>query len=138
MANGRHGPGPAVPGPRLVIRAVPCQPKGTTVHRGFPQNKSIFLPSTLWAGSIWLEISLFCIPLLFGPYLIWFIKSILRPSTFFIRSCRAGPAHRAEGAARVRPRVGPCRAWARPKWRALGRATGLGPYGYLYPKHIQL
>ena len=72
----RHGPGPAVPGPRLVgparpdrrtgpcraspraaltaqarpntPRAVPGRPEGTMGRRAFPQNKSKFPPS-YWA-----------------------------------------------------------------------------------------
>lgn len=60
--NGRHGPRPAVPGPRVVGPcraspraaltaqarpwAVPGRPEGMMVHRAFPQHKSNFSSSS--------------------------------------------------------------------------------------------
>ena len=57
------------------------------------------------------KISLFCIPLLFGPCIIWLFKYILHPYNIFVRSCRARPAHHAEVVAQARPscRAGPAR-----------------------------
>ncbi len=46
------------------------------------------------------KISLFCIPLVFGQCLVWLLSLFYIPLLFFFD--RAGPTHRAEGAAQAR------------------------------------
>ncbi len=78
------------------------RPKGTMAYRVFLQNKSIYVPQLCGLGPYGWKICLFCIPILLGPCLIWFIKSILHPSTFLFG--RAVPGRPT--VPRVRPRHG--------------------------------
>ena len=136
----RHGPSPAMHRSRLVrparpnwrtglcrasprvaytaqarpntTWAVPGRSRGTKVYHACSQKKSIFVPSTLQAVfKGWLENKSILYISFLGLALYDYISLFCIP-TFFIWSGRAGPAHRAEGAAQAQPgcRTGPARA----------------------------
>lgn len=61
------------------------------------------------------KVSLFCTPLVSGLCLIWLINSTFTSLYYFFRSCRAGLAHHAEGAAQAQSGCRAESARARPQ-----------------------